>query len=314
MDLDGDGQRDVISGSWPGALYMFKGDANKGFAAAVMLKDKEGTDLMVGKASVVHAADWDRDGDLDLVVGCIDGYVWLIPNESGSKELKFGAAVKLECPDGTIHEHHSAPVLADWDSNGTLDLIVGQGDGNVVLYANASRAGAPNLAASQLLFQSSRKMDGSTCGQRVKPCVTDWNADGHLDLLVGDFSMGEPKKRDLTPEQQATLEKLQAEQMSLSQKMQPIRMEVVAQVLEDMGLASGEEAEMRKVFEGMSEAERLEFNAKIQKAFTDHTGLQEIDQKMRDLSAQVQPLQPPSPVQGNVWVMLRAAPTTATLR
>ena len=79
----------------------------------------------------------------DLVVGCIEGYVWFVENESGSKELSFRNGVKLSAGEKEINVGHgdSGPAIADWDGDGTLDLIVGAGDGSVQWYPNASRAG-----------------------------------------------------------------------------------------------------------------------------------------------------------------------------
>ena len=41
MDLDGDGHLDILSGSWPGELFLFRGGKGRTFAAPVKLKDKD---------------------------------------------------------------------------------------------------------------------------------------------------------------------------------------------------------------------------------------------------------------------------------
>ena len=74
MDLDGDGL-DVISGSWPGELYFFRRESDGKFAAGEKLKDPSGTPISFGSASTVFAVDWDSDGDLDLLLGNINGGV-----------------------------------------------------------------------------------------------------------------------------------------------------------------------------------------------------------------------------------------------
>ena len=48
MDLNGDGYNDILSGSWPGAIYFFKGGPDNTFAAPEKLKNKNGELINVG--------------------------------------------------------------------------------------------------------------------------------------------------------------------------------------------------------------------------------------------------------------------------
>ena len=48
MDLDGDGHLDLLSGSWPGELFFFRGGPERTFAAPVKLKDKDGKTINIG--------------------------------------------------------------------------------------------------------------------------------------------------------------------------------------------------------------------------------------------------------------------------
>jgi predicted nuclease with TOPRIM domain len=48
-------------------------------------------------------------------------------------------------------------------------------------------------------------------GIRSKLCVADWNGDGRLDLLVGDFATQKPELPAATPEQLAERDRLRKE-------------------------------------------------------------------------------------------------------
>ena len=138
MDLDGDGVSDVLSGSWPGELYFFKGLGKGKYSPPDVLKDKDGKVIKVGSASTVFAADWRGTGRLDLLVGCIDGFVWLVPNEGARGKPAYGKPVKLKAADKEIRVPHgdSHPVAADWQGDGKPGLVVGCGDGSVLWFRN----------------------------------------------------------------------------------------------------------------------------------------------------------------------------------
>ena len=48
MDLNNDGHKDIISGSWPGEIFFFKGKGNGKFTAPEMIKNKEGEYINIG--------------------------------------------------------------------------------------------------------------------------------------------------------------------------------------------------------------------------------------------------------------------------
>ena len=202
MDLDGDGRTDMISGSWPGEIYVFSRKPNGTFSIPEKLKSNLMSVLHVGRASAVAAADWDGDADLDLIVGNIDGQVWLLSNEGTKQKPSFGRKEQLKVKGQPIVAEggDAGPCVADWDGDGKLDLILGSGSGAVLWYRNVGTATKPELAAPVTLIEKAKdpwegRADLKRSCVRSKPTVVDWNGDGRQDLLVGDFvSVGKTRE------------------------------------------------------------------------------------------------------------------------
>ena len=206
MDFDADGKLDLLSGGYPGKLYFFKGKGGDAFEKAEQIKHADGKPVKQGLAAVVYAHDWDADGDLDLLVGDIEGQVHLVPNEGSKSKPAFGQASLLKVGNAPIKVPHgdAGPTVADWDGDGKFDLIVGAGDGAVVWHRNTGTEKAPALAAAETLVEAPKAdAPAPRRGTRAKAHAVDWNKDGKLDLLVGDFAYQEAPAPVLSPEQQA---------------------------------------------------------------------------------------------------------------
>ena len=181
--MNGDGINDIVSGSWPGEIYVMQGRKDGTFAAGETIKGGDGEAINLDNASTVAVVDWDRDGDLDLVVSGFVGEVNFIANEGGV----FAKPMIMQAAGQAIHTSHGGPAVADWDGNGTLDLLVGEDNGQVQLFSNQTSKGLPELGEPVVLIPPSANT-GDVPGLRAKIDVTDWNGDGKLDLLLGDYS------------------------------------------------------------------------------------------------------------------------------
>jgi FG-GAP-like repeat len=210
VDLDGDGRQDILSGSWPGEIYLFRRQADGAFAPGKVLTDAKGKEINVGSAAAVFAVDWDADGDLDLLVGTISGSVHILSNGGSRRAPAFGDAVKIELPGQDQQMSDSAPVAADWDGDGRLDLLIATGEGSVSFYRNVGTARAPRLSKGIELIgpspgtaQDDRRRNAGEWGQRAKICVTDWDGDGRLDILLGDLCGNYTAKPNQSPAERA---------------------------------------------------------------------------------------------------------------
>jgi hypothetical protein len=213
VDLNNDGYRDILSGSYSrmegamaGLFQVLWGEAGGKFKQAAVLNGTDREPLIIPiKAESEQtenictrpfAVDWNDDGKLDLVVGNFAGSFHLFRGDGNGKFAPNPKPLMTGKQRLHVRGAHGDPFPVDWDGDGDLDLLSGSSQGGVQWAENtAGRGRTPALKAFETLIEPGRKFDTGELiseAELTEPSsstriwVDDVNGDGKLDILVGD--------------------------------------------------------------------------------------------------------------------------------
>ena len=181
-DYDLDGDPDLLLGYAPdslapGVLALWR---NEGGAAFTEVATDVGLVLESGATRQASWVDYDADGDLDLFLALRDGPNRLWRND-GDAFADVAGPMGLGDPRRSV-----GAVWFDADEDGDLDVYVANMDGDANgMWVNEGdrfydRAEAWGLA------DGGRALGDEAQGT-VRPCVMDYDRDGHLDLFTANY-------------------------------------------------------------------------------------------------------------------------------
>ncbi|MFN0176489.1 MAG: T9SS type A sorting domain-containing protein [Saprospiraceae bacterium] len=210
FDYDGDGKKDLVaasnnptSGEDRKGIWYYKNTANVPGQHHFELQSKN---LFVGEmidlGTTAHPAivDVNADGLLDLVVGNY-GFYTLIGTQSTFTNSRLFLFINVGTPTEPAFElvnsdfaglsdfapldYDFSPSFGDIDSDGDLDLLVGNNIGGVYCYRNTA---GPNQPMILQYDADPMWLAMDVIGSVSSPVVYDLDGDGLKDLLMGERS------------------------------------------------------------------------------------------------------------------------------
>ncbi len=211
VDWEGDGDQDLLvgcddwgdygwddgfdsNGNWKrgplhGPVYLIE---NRGEDVRPAYADPQpivaaGRPVDVYGNPMPNLADFDGDGDLDLLCGeFLDGFTYF-QNIGTRSEPEFATGRRLTRAGVPLRMHVQmiTPTAIDWDFDGDVDLVCGDEDGRVAWLCNTGVVvdGMPQFEPPEYFQQRAGWLK---FGALVTPVGVDWDADGDEDLVCGN--------------------------------------------------------------------------------------------------------------------------------
>lgn len=244
VDINGDGLKDIISGSYCGDAPQPEGHTGH----IVPVKDENGkpvseifayyrqtdgtyADRVHVAISHIHSAcspvDWDGDGDFDLITAArivLDkssglGLINLMENIGSRTEPRFARPVNL-LEGLEIKTAITSAEAFDWDGDGLLDLLAGTEWGDILWFRNEGTKEACRFAEPTVLKEGSKSSKAEKpWGNRLAIFVTDWDGDGVYDIIAGDARTEDITERFIKEEDRPEYEQLKAKVDEYSSKV-----------------------------------------------------------------------------------------------
>jgi len=198
VDLDDDGDLDVVIGKGNGELRYLKNDDGvlseqyswQGSSPFSYQKTDSVGNLVedwgyldVGDEAAPAFADLDGDGDLDAYVGNKDGAIVMYVNTGSATEPRFAADTTAHNPFGDIGQFYTedikslAPVFVDLDADGDMDMPTGFLNGPLYYFENQEDSAFKWTPANELGI-------ADITNSNIGTAIADVDEDGDLDVVM----------------------------------------------------------------------------------------------------------------------------------
>lgn len=193
FDVDGDGDQDlyIVGGGYEGPLkkknYSDRLYLNDGTGEFKLSNESLPSDMLVS-GSCVKAADFDRDGDLDLFVGGLvmpEAYPkpvssYLLLNESDEDGVRFVDVTSQWCPELVDIGLVKDALWSDFDNDGKMDLILA-GEWLPIAFFRNKGESFNNITPSSGIDDK--------IGWWNSLSGADFDSDGDIDYMAGNLGL-----------------------------------------------------------------------------------------------------------------------------
>jgi len=177
VDIDNDNDYDMFVGNLAGTVYYYRNNGNASVPNFVFV-DSIYNGIDVGDMCAPAFIDIDHDNDYDLFLGNDSGFIWFYRN-TGTQTVPAWTLVSNHYNNINVGTR-SCPTFADVDRDGDFDMFIGAAGGNIVHYRNDGTATTPSFTLATTAFA------GINVEENTAPIFGDMDADGDLDLLIGE--------------------------------------------------------------------------------------------------------------------------------
>lgn len=186
-DVDGDGDADMLvaTNNTAGSILYFENLAGAGNTANFSLNNASLLNSL-GSFPAPQLVDVDRDNKLDLLIGLRNGTLSYYKNNSVGGNVVFNL-VAANFGNVNVNAYgafvgYCTPQLVD--EAGVYHLYSGNQDGHIYHYDHIDNNLSGSFTLRDTLFQ------GVAEGDRAALAISDINADGYYDWLIGNYSGG----------------------------------------------------------------------------------------------------------------------------